>query len=259
MIFDYAVSFDIIQINLSRQVRGFSDKNFKPEIERPVEEIVYNTEAKHSVIKEAMEQFLKTQNIAYVAVCLNFSLGLRVGELVALRTSHINNDGTITICQEETKTYHKDSDGTIHRDGYEIVNHTKTLSGNRRLVLTPKARKYIDMALKYNEANGLRDEDFIFLDKSGKRIHDHAVNNVIRRLNGVRNEKDNFIIEGRPSGNHSIRRTTISELHEAMVISEDTLKTFAGHKDISTTQKCYIHQTKDITEYKEEFAKVLDS
>ena len=50
-------------------------------------------------------------------------------------------------------------------------------------------------------------------------------------------------------------RTTISELHEAMVISEDTLKTFAGHKDISTTQKCYIHQTKDITEYAEEFAK----
>ena len=259
MIFDYAVSFDLIQINLSRQVRGFSDKNFKQEEEKPVEEIVYNADAKHSVIKEAMEQFLKTQNIAYIAVCLNFSLGLRVGELVALRTSHINEDGTITICQEETKTYHKDADGTIHRDGYEIVNHTKTLSGNRRLILTPKARKYIDMALRYNEANGFKDEDFIFLDKSGKRIHDHAINNVIRRLNGVRNEKDAFVIVGRPSGNHSIRRTTISELHEAMVISEDTLKTFAGHKDISTTQKCYIHQTKDITEYAEAFAKVLDS
>ena len=259
MIFDYAVSFDIIQINLSRQVRGFSDKNFKQEAEKPVEEIVYNADAKHSVITEAMEQFLKTQNIAYIAVCLNFSLGLRVGELVALRTSHINEDGTITICQEETKTYHKDEDGTIHRDGYEVVNHTKTLSGNRRLILTPKSRKYIDMALRYNEAIKLKDEEFIFLDKTGKRIHDHAINNVIRRLNGVRNEKDAFVIDGRPSGNHSIRRTTISELHEAMVISEDTLKTFAGHKDISTTQKCYIHQTKDITEYAEEFAKVLDS
>lgn len=259
MIFDYAVSFDIIQINLSRQVRGFSDKNFKQEIEKPVEEIVYNSEAKHSVIKEAMEQFLKTQNIAYIAVCLNFSLGLRVGELVALRTSHINEDGTISICQEEIKTYYKDENGIIHRNGYEVVNHTKTLSGNRKLILTPKARKYIDMALKYNKSHGLKDEDFIFLDKSGKKIHDHAINNVLRRLNGVRNEKDAFIIEGRPSGNHSIRRTTISELHEAMVISDDTLKTFAGHKDISTTQKCYIHQTKDITEYAEEFAKVLDS
>lgn len=226
MIFDYAVSFDIIQINLSRQVRGFSDKNFKQEEEKPVDEIVYNADAKHSVIKEAMEQFLKTHNIAYIAVCLNFSLGLRVGELVALRLSHINEDGTITICQEETKTYHKDANGTIHRDGYEIVNHTKTLSGNRRLILTPKAHKYINMAVRYNEANGFKDEDFIFLDKSGKRIHDHAINNVLRRLNGVRNDKDAFVIEGRPSGNHSIRRTTISELHEAMVISEDTLKTF---------------------------------
>ena len=81
----------------------------------------------------------------------------------------------------------------------------------------------------------------------------------MRRLNGVRNEKDAFIINDRPSGNHSIRRTTISEIHDAMVVSEDTLKTFAGHKDISTTQKCYIHQVKDITEYADQFAKVLDS
>lgn len=50
-------------------------------------------------------------------------------------TGEPNEDGTITICQEETKTYHKD-------------------------------------------------DDFIFLDKTGKRIHDHAINNVIRRLNG---------------------------------------------------------------------------
>lgn len=259
MIFDYAVSFDIIQINLSRQVRGFSERNFKQQEERPVDEIVYNAKAKHSVLKDAMEQFVKTHNTAYLAVCLNFSLGLRVGELVALRTSHINDDGTISIMQEEVKTYCKDEKGIIHRNGYEVVNHTKTLSGKRKLILTPNAYKYINMALDYNKTNGLKDDDFIFLDKKGNRIHDHAVNNVLRRLNGVRNEKDAFTIQGRPSGNHSIRRTTISELHDAMVIPEDTLKTFAGHKDISTTQKCYIHQIKDITEYARAFAKVLDS
>lgn len=259
MIFDYAVSFDIIQINLSRQVRGFSDKNFKQEKAKPVSELVYTTQAKHSVLSDAMQQFLKTQNTAYLAVCLNFTLGLRVGELVALRTSHINDDGTISIKQEEVKTYFKNDAGKFHRNGYEIVDHTKTLSGNRRLVLTPKAKKYIDMALKYNCSHGLKDYDFIFLDKNGNRLHDHAINNVLRRLNGVRNEKDAFIINDRPSGNHSIRRTTISEIHDAMVVSEDTLKTFAGHKDISTTQKCYIHQVKDITEYADQFAKVLDS
>lgn len=259
MLFDYAVSFDLIQINLSRQVRGFSKNNFKQETVKPVEELIFTACTKHDVISEAIQQFFKTQNTAYLAVCVNFSLGLRVGELVALRISHINDDGTISICQEETKTYYKDSNGKIHRNGYEIVDHTKTLSGNRRLVLTPKAKKYINMAIKWNESHNLKDDDFIFLDKKGHRIHDHAVNNVLRRLNGVRNEKDAFIIEGRPSGNHSIRRTAISELHEAMVVSEDTLKTFAGHKDISTTQKCYIHQTKDITEYTEAFVKVLDS
>ena len=38
-----------------------------------------------------------------------------------------------------------------------------------------------------------------------------------------------------------------------------TYEAFAGHKDISTTQKCYIHQVKPITEYADVFAEVFDS
>ena len=37
-------------------------------------------------------------------------------------------------------------------------------------------------------------------------------------------------------GGHEI--TCISELHDSRLFSDDTIKTFAGHKDISTTQKC---------------------
>lgn len=257
MIFDFAVSFDLIQINLSRQVRGFGENIFQQEAKKADYEIVYNQEVKKSLIEDALSQFGKTHNTAYLAVCLNFSLGLRVGELVALRTSHINADGTICICQEEVKDYYTDEDGKIRRNGYKIVNHTKTLSGERVLCLTPMAKKYIDMALTYNKEHGLKDEDFIFLNKEGHRIHDHAVNNILRRLNGVRNEKDAFIIEDKPSGNHSIRKTVISELHDSQKFSDDTIKTFAGHKDISTTQKCYIHQIRGITEFADAFTEVL--
>lgn len=137
-----------------------------------------------------------------------------------------------------------------------------TADGGKKLIAKPTQENPMRMEpLRFCQEETKtyhKDDDFIFLVKPEKEFMT-AINNVIRRLNGVRNEKDAFVIDGRPSGNHSIRRTTISELHEAMVISEDTLKTFAGHKDISTTQKCYIHQTKDITEYAEEFAKVLDS
>lgn len=259
MIFDYAVSFDIIQINLSRQVRGFSEKNFKQEISKPDNEIVYFEDAQNSLLQKALNMYLKTRNTAYLAICINFTLGLRVGELVALRTSHIKADGTITICQEETKTYHKDADGKIHRDGYEIVDHTKTLSGNRRLPLTPKAKKYIKMVQEHNKSLELEDEDFLFLNnKTGKRMHDCSVNTALRRLNG--GTRNNTCAGNHtPNGNHSIRKTVISKLHDSMQFSDDTIKTFAGHKDISTTQKCYIHQVSDINNYATQFAKVLDS
>lgn len=146
----------------------------------------------------------------------------------------------------------------MHRNGYKVVNHTKTQCGQRKLNLTPNARKYIQMAISRNQELGISDEDFIFLDKKGNRLHDYAVNNVLRRLNGVRNEKDAFVITNRPSGNHAIRKTCISELHDSRLLSDDTIKTFAGHKDISTTQKCYIHQVKPITEYADVFTEVFD-
>ncbi len=129
----------------------------------------------------------------------------------------------------------------------------------RKLILTASAKKYIQMAIDRNKELGFSDGDYIFLSKKGKRIHDFAVNNVLRRLNGVRNEKDAFVINDRPSGNHAIRKTCISELHDSMMLSDDTIKTLAGHKDISTTQKCYIHQVKPITEYADVFAEVFDS
>lgn len=245
MMYDYAISYNYTNINIPRQIRGFSDRIFREDAEKPISETVYDSAAKNEVIKETLKQYEKTGNTAYLAVCLNFSLALRVVELVALTTSCINADGTIDIIREEVKTYIKYEDGSMHRNGYKVVNHTKTQCGKRKLILTPAAKKYIQMAIDRN--------------KEGNRIHDHAVNNVLRRLNGVRNEKDAFVITARPSGNHAIRKTCISELHDSMLLSDDTIKTFAGHKDISTTQKCYIHQVKPITDYADVFKEVFDA
>lgn len=259
MMYDYAISYNYANINIPRQIRGFSGRIFKEETIKPISETVYDSETKNEVIKEALKQYEKTGNTAYLAVCLNFSLALRVGELVVLTNSCINDDGTIDICREEVKTYIKADDGSMHRNGYEVVNHTKTQCGKRKLILTPAAKKYIQMAIDRNKELGISDGDYIFLNKEGNRMHDYAVNNVLRRLNGVRNEKDAFVITARPSGNHAIRKTCISELHDSRKLSDDTIKTFAGHKDISTTQKCYIHQVKPITEYADVFAEVFDA
>ena len=44
------------------------------------------------------------------------------------------------------------------------------------------------MVLDENKANGRNDEDYIFISSSGERMHEYAVNNVLRRCNGVRKE-----------------------------------------------------------------------
>ena len=255
-LYDYCISHNMVQINLPRQL-GMPSKNVFVEAEaKPEEEIIYSSNTKSEVIKEALAQFNKTKNTAYLAICLNFNLGLRIGELVALRECDIKED-TIHICRAESKNYTKDKNGKIHTDGYRVVQHPKTDAGIRTLVLTPDAKKYIKMAFDENQANGRSDEDYIFLNKSGERMHEYAVNNVLRRCNGVRNEKDRFIISGKPSGNHAIRKTCISELHDSQLLPDRMISDFAGHKDISTTQKYYIHSVTSLTEKADVFAKVF--
>ena len=257
-LYDYCISHNMVQINLPRQL-GMPSKNVFVETEaKPEEEIIYSSNTKSEVIKEALAQFNKTKNTAYLAICLNFTLGLRIGELVALRECDIKED-TIHICRAESKNYTKDKNGKIHADGYRVVQHPKTDAGIRTLVLTPDAKKYIKMTLDENKANGRNDEDYIFVSKSGERMHEYAVNNVLRRCNGVRNEKDRFIISGKPSGNHAIRKTCISELHDSQLLPDRMISDFAGHKDISTTQKYYIHSVTPLTEKADVFAKVFGS
>lgn len=255
-LYDYCISHNMVQINLPRQIAMPSKNVFTEPKAKPEEEIIYSSDTKCEVIKEALEQFEKTKNTAYLAICLNFNLGLRVGELVALRECDIK-ENTIHICRAESKNYTKDKNGKIVRDGYKVVQHPKTDAGIRTLILTPDAKKYIKMALDENNANGRSDEDYIFLSKSGERMHEYAVNNVLRRCNGVRNEKDRFIISGKPSGNHAIRKTCISELHDSQLLPDRMISDFAGHKDISTTQKYYIHSVTPLTDKADVFAEVF--
>ena len=254
-LYDYCISHDLVQVNLPRQIHLPSKKIFSESDPKPEEEIIYSMETKREVINEALSQFEKTKNTAYLAICLNFNLGLRVGELVALRESDIDGD-IIHIKRAEIKEYIIDDDGNVIHNGYG-VDKTKTDKGVRDLVLTPDAKKYIKMAIDENKAKGQSDEDYIFLSKSGVRMHEYAVNNVLRRCNGVRNENDRFIISGKPSGNHAIRKTCISQLHDSQCLSDRTIADFAGHKDISTTQKYYIHSVTKLSEKADVFTQVF--
>lgn len=90
------------------------------------------------------------------------------------------------------------------------------------------------MILHHNECNGFNSK-YLLLDKSGERLHEYSVNNVLRRLNKQ--------IDTIQKGNHSIRKNLISRMMELGQLANEEIRMFAGHEDFSKTAKFYNYST----------------
>lgn len=66
-------------------------------------------------------------------------------------------------------------------------------------------------------------------------MNNDAINNVLRRLNRM--------LKTPQKGNHSIRKTCISNMGASKVLTDEEIRMFAGHKDFSTTAKHYMYVT----------------
>ena len=160
-------------------------------------------------------------NTTALAIRLLFLLGLRIGEVVALRLSDIDQEEeTIHIQREEQK-------GEAGKP--TVVEHTKKKSiyGNRILPLGKKGMDLIREVLEINEKNSFKDEDYLFLGETGKRITSRAVDNRIRKLcrrAGIEPAKSA----------HDIRRTVATRLYRN-THDVELVRQFLGHSDVQTT------------------------
>ena len=174
------------------------------------------------LIKAQIENELKVSphSTTALAVALLFLLGLRVGELVALRLSDIDwTNGTIHIQRMEQNS----------KNGNVVVNHTKkkSLTGNRILPLGDAGIAIIQQVLAINERYGFRDEDYLFLGETGRRIHIRAVDNRIRKFclkSGIEPVKSA----------HDVRRTVATQLYRNTHDIE-LVRKFLGHSDVQTS------------------------
>lgn len=136
------------------------------------------------------------------------------------------------------------------RNGYEVVSHGKKPNADRKLFLTRNAKDFLSMIVRANEERNFHSE-YLLLDKDGERIHNDAINNVLRCLNRM--------IKTTQKGNHSIRKTCISNMGESGVLSNEEIRTIAGHKDFSTTEKYYMHATTSIENRADAYEKAINS
>lgn len=152
-----------------------------------------------------------------------FKLGLRLGEVVALKFSDVDFDAMeIHIHRMEAK--YVDEHNVIRN---KVVNYTKqkSISGDRFLPISQYEIDLFSKVKKINLDNGYSDQGFIFCDEKG-RTPSSTIDYYIRRIDRL---------AGIPiKSAHDIRRTVASEMFNKGIPIE-IVRDYLGHSDVKTT------------------------
>lgn len=150
----------------------------------------------------------ETDDIIFLAVKLNFLLGLRVGELVALKPTDFDDENHLHIVREEVKDQAQNK--------HYVVEHTKT-NEDRFVVVIPKAKAI----LKKIEPQG----EYLFM-RDGQRITARQVAYVLEKYT----QRQGVPIKS----THKIRKTYASNL-SSKGVPLDAIREQLGHASLNTT------------------------
>lgn len=212
---------------------NINKKKFVATKKKPAAQEVYQGNEKELLIQE-MERRLSENpsNTATLAVILDFELGARKGEIMALRKSDINA-GWIHICRQLVEEFDVSDLDNIKSKGFKVVDYTKSEDGDRWLPLTDKAIEIIHRIEEINKEYGESYGDYLFV-RNGYVMSPDAIDAQI--LRGCE------YLEIPVRTMHKIRKTYASTLlHNGASIS--VVKDMLGHADESTTLKHYVYNT----------------
>lgn len=204
--FEYAVRKKYLAENPMNKVKILV--KFKQVVRKTGKTETYNSDELKELNRYLDRMYTETEDRAFLAVKLNFMLGLRVGELVALKWDDYCNINHLHIVREEVRNQDTNQ--------YEIVEHTKT-NRDRFVVLVPKA---VNLLQKL-ERNG----DYIFM-RDGNRITSRQIAYVLEKYaqrQGVATKST-----------HKMRKTYASNLN-ANGVPLDCIRELLGHSSLSTT------------------------
>lgn len=203
--FDYAVRKKYLVDNPVDKVQILV--KFKQVIKKTGKTETYNSDESKDLNLYLDRMYSETHDTAFLAIKLNFLLGLRVGELVALKWEDYS-ENHLHIVREEVR------DQTTNH--YEVVEHTKT-NRDRFVVLIPKA---MDILNKIDH-----ESDFIFM-KNGNRITSRQIAYVLEKYA----ERQGLSTKS----THKMRKTFASNLN-ANGVPLDCIRELLGHSNLNTT------------------------
>ena len=216
-LFEYAYDQEMIRENIFNRVK--ISVRFRQKKLKTGETETYSSDELALLQDYLLDAYHRTGDNAYIAVALNFYLGLRVGELVALKWSDLTDAQHLHIQREELRDHEKHV--------YFVEDHTKTYQ-ERYVHLVAKAQKLL-MLMK-NDSNS--DANDWMFQRNGKRVTSRQINYILEKYAKKYGKK--------VKRSHKIRKTYGSTLHKngvPLVIIKDEL----GHSDIRTTERHYIY------------------
>ncbi len=204
--FEYAVRKKYITDNPMDDVKILV--KYRQVVKKTGKTETYNTEELEELNKYLDKMYAETEDTVFLAVKINFLLGLRVGELVALKWEDCKEQSHIHIVREEIRNQETNL--------YDVVEHTKT-NRDRYVVLVPKAVSILEKIPKQGS--------YIFM-RDGERITARQVAYVLEKFaqrQGVTTKST-----------HKMRKTYASRLN-ANGVPVDCIREMLGHSSLSTT------------------------
>ena len=228
-ILEYAVENEWIPTNLYKSFK-IEGKLFR-KVKKPEDETqVFLITEQPMIEAEAWKDFYENGYTTALAIPLAFQIGVRLGELTALKTTDLCRDGKyIHIQRMAQKVERQRPDETWYPTSWATVDHVKSSAGDRYVYLTKEARRIIKIIMDYNAENHLHEDDFLFFQR-GKHITPTA---IITRLRKYCNH-----IDTKQKGVHKIRKSYISALLDAG-ININEIRKQVGHEDERTTLHNY--------------------
>lgn len=204
--YEYAVRKKYLTENPMDKVRILV--KFKQVVRKTGKTETYNSEELVELNKFLDRMYEETQDASFLAIKINFLLGLRVGELVALKWCDLCDNSHLHIVREEVRNQTDNS--------YEVVEHTKT-NRDRFVVVVPKALDILNRIEKQGE--------YIFM-RDGERITAIRISTILRKY---ANYQGVHI-----KSSHKIRKTYASNLN-ACGVPLDCIREMLGHSNLNTT------------------------
>ena len=196
----------------------------------------------------ALADYFKLRDEVALAVFIVSYTGMRAGEVCALRWKSFNEDfSEVFVTAQVVREEKRAKDGTWKKTTWKLVEHTKSINGERNLYIPEKVRELLAEHKRYKKPES--EEDLVFARANGHFI---TCNQTYRRTVKYSNK-----IKTHRKGTHKLRKTYLSALYDGGV-HESTLSKIAGHYiDGKTLHRHYLKDRKTEDEVKDAIEKIL--